>query len=160
MKKESLYMRKKRTADWQKAQRNLREQILNDLHGMQVSAGLHAWTGNDGQKIVHLAGRLCYIVAFAANQAGFDAEHVDMRILRGMAGALADFAANLKQVDYYRPAIQSGLHAVGRLLPHCHDMHLVLGAAALEGKLDKEWGLVTDDVRQAMGLQELKAIAP
>jgi len=152
MRKESVYTRKRRMADRLKAERNLREQILTDLHGMQVSAGLHAWTGNDGKKIVHLAGRLCYIVAFAANQAGADAEQLDMRILRGMAGSLADLAANPQQVEHYRPAIQSGLAAIDRLLPKCKDMDLVLGAVALEGKLDKEWGLVTDDVRQAMGL--------
>lgn len=152
MKKQSLYARKRALQQRQNAERNLRAEILRDLRGLQVSAGLHAWTGNNGQKIVHLAGRLCYIVAFAANQAGIDAEHLDMRILRGMAGALADFAANLQQIERYRTAIQSGLAAIDRLVPHCNDMHLLLGAAALEGKLEKTWGLVTDDVRKAMGL--------
>jgi hypothetical protein len=135
-----------------KAEQSLRAQILADVASLTLNASVHAWTGDNAQKMINLSGRLVYIVAFAANQAGFDAEHVDMRILRGMAGALADFAADQRHVERYRPSLQSGLAAINRLLPHCDQMALLLGAAALDSKLNQTRGLGTADVEEALGV--------
>lgn len=123
-------------------------QILADIRSLAVDAGIHAWSGEDAQPMINKAGRLLYVVAFAADQAGIAADYPDMRILRGTAGALEAFAADQQHVDHYRASLQSGLAAINRLLPRCDDMHLLLGAAALEGKLD----LMTSPVREAMGV--------
>ena len=170
MKKQSLYARKQalreRAAAYIAAQRikqqrmteeaaieeTIRAQILSDIRSLAVDAGIHAWTGADAPPMINKAGRLLYVVAFAADQAGVDAEHPDMRILRGTAGALEAFAADQQHVDRYRQSLQSGLAAINRLLPVCDDMHLLLGAAALEGKLDLMGGKSTAEVHVSMGV--------
>lgn len=169
MKKQSLYARKQalrqraaehiaaqraeqqRIADQAAAEDALRAQILADIQSLALNASIHAWNGEDAQPMINKVGRLLYVVAFAADQAGVDAEHPDMRILRGTAGALESFAADQKHVDRYRASLQSGLAAINRLLPRCNDMHLLLGAAALEGKLDLMAGKTTAQAREAMG---------
>lgn len=148
MRKTTRYGRKLAIRRRDQAEVNVRAQILTDIRSLAVDAAIHAWNGEDAPPMINKAGRLLYVVAFAADQAGVDAEHPDMRILRGTAGALEAFAADQQHVDRYRASLQSGLAAINRLLPRCNDMHLLLGAAALEGKLD----LMTAPVREAMGV--------
>lgn len=155
MKKQSLYARKRdlqeRAEAFARAEASLRGKIAADVAALQLSAGLHAWTGNDGAVMVNKAGRLCYVVAYAANQAGIDTDCLDVRILRGMAGSLADLAADLENIDRHRVGIQSGLQAIGRLLPHCDDLVLLAGAASLEARLASSSGMGTADVDEALG---------
>ncbi len=152
MKKTSTYARKKAVQQRQDEHETLLALIMQDLRGLQIDAGIHTWTGNDGAKMVNLAGRLCYITAFAARRAGFDAEDLNVRIVRGMAGALADMAADLDNVERYRPAIQSGLAAIDRLIPQCDELDIVLGLRELDTILAVK-DLGTADVREAMGLE-------
>ena len=151
MKKTSTYARKKAVQQRQDEHETLLSLIKQDLRGLQIDAGIHTWTGNDGAKMVNLAGRLCYITAFAAQRAGFQADHPDVRIVRGMAEALADMAADLDNVERYRPAIQSGLAAIDRLMPECNELDVVLGCKELDTILAVK-DLGTADVRLAMGV--------
>ena len=139
-------------AEKEATEAGLRELITRDLRGLQIDAGIHAWMGNDGSNLVNLAGRLLYISCFAAHRAGFDADHPDMRILRGMSCALADLAENVGAIELHRAALQSGLAAIDRLLPYCDDMALLQGAAELDGMLASARGMGTADVRRAMGV--------
>lgn len=134
------------------AEQALREAIQKDVRGLQIDAGLHSWTGNDASTMTNLAGRLCFLVAFAAGEAGFTADHPDMRIVRGLSEALADLAANLSDVERYRASIQSGLAAIDRLLPQCDDIALALAAQELDRLLTSTQGLGTEAIRQAMGI--------
>lgn len=153
MKKLSTYGRKlamrNREAEQAKAQREFMDKLLADVRGLQIDAGVHAWTGDDGANMVNLSGRLCYIVTFAAAQAGVTADQLDMRIVRGMAEALGDFAADLDNVERYRPAIQSGLAALGRLLEVCTPFHIILAADDLEERLSTT-GITTHAIQAAM----------
>lgn len=157
MRKQSLYARKRalqeRAEATAKAEASLRAQIAADVASLQDSAGIHAWTGNNGAAMVNKAGRLCYVAAYAANHAGIDLESVDVRILRGMAGALADLAADLQHIERHRGSIQSGLQAISRLLPHCDDLVLLAGAADLEARLASGHGMGTADVDEALGAE-------
>lgn len=151
MKKTSTYARKKAVQQRQDEHEYLLALIKQDLRGLQIDAGIHTWTGNDGAKMVTLTGRLCYITAFAAQRAGYQADHPDVRIVRGMAEALADLAADLDNVERYRPSIQSGLAAIDRLMPQCDDLDIVLGCHELDTILAVK-DLGTADVRMAMGI--------
>ena len=152
MKKTSTYARKKAVQQRQDEHEYLLALIKQDLRGLQIDAGIHTWTGNDGATMVNLAGRLCFITAFAAQRAGFQADHPDVRIVRGMAEALADLAADLDNVERYRPAIQSGLAAIDRLMPQCNELDVVLGCKELDTILAVK-DLSTADVRFAMGVE-------
>lgn len=152
MKKTSTYARKKAVQQRQDEHEYLLAVIMRDLRGLQIDAGIHTWTGNDGAKMVTLAGRLCYITAFAAQRAGYQADYPDVRIVRGMAEALADLAADLDNVERYRLSIQSGLAAIDRLLPQCNDIDIVLGCHELDTVLAVK-DLGTADVRMAMGVE-------
>jgi hypothetical protein len=153
MKKTSTYARKKSVQQRQEVHDTLLDLIRQDLRGLQIDAGIHTWTGNDGAKMVNLAGRLCFITAFAAQRAGFPVDDLNVRIVRGMAEALADLAADLDNVERYRPAIQSGLASIDRLMPQCNELDVVLGSRELDMMLATSRGMGTADVRKAMGVE-------
>jgi hypothetical protein len=153
MKKTSTYARKKAVQQRQDEHETLLALIMRDLRGLQIDAGIHTWTGNDGAKMVNLAGRLCFITAFSAQRAGFQADHPDVRIVRGMAEALGDMAADLDNVERYRPVIQSGLAAIDRLFNQCDPLDMVLGSRELDMMLATSRGMGTADVRKAMGVE-------
>ena len=134
------------------AEQELAERITRDVRGLQIDAGVHAWTGQDASRMVNLGGRLLYIVAHAAVAAGVPADHVDLRIMRGMSEALGDLVDNLDDVERHRGSIQSGLGAIGRLLPQCAAFDLLAGSYDLDEKLHTTRGMSTNDVRQAMGI--------
>ena len=151
MRKTSTYARKCAMRRRQDEQERLLQLIIADLRGLQIDAGLHAWTGEDAAKMVNLAGRLCYITAFASVRSGVDVADPDVRIIRGMAGSLADLAADLDALERYRPSLQSGLAAIDRLLPMCDVLHLVEGASELDLLLATT-GLGTANVHEALGV--------
>jgi len=151
MRKTTPYGRKLAIRRRKEVEANIRAQILADVRSLALDASIHAWTGDAPQPMINKAGRLLYMVAFAADQAGIDAEHPDMRILRGTAGALEAFAEDQQHIERYRQSLQSGLAAINRLLPHCTDIQLLLGAAALENKLDLMAGKSTAQVRVEIG---------
>lgn len=134
------------------AEQDLADRITRDVRGLQIDAGVHAWTGQDASRMINLGGRLLYIVAHAAVAAGVPHDHVDLRIMRGMSEALGDLVDNLDDVERHRGSIQSGLGAIGRLLPQCAAFDLLAGSYDLDEKLHTTRGMSTKDVRHAMGI--------
>jgi hypothetical protein len=152
MKKTSLYMRKLQRQKIQDAKAKEHadfESILrHDIQTLRDSAGIHAWVGNDGANECNLAGRICYIVAYAAPRSGVDVDHVDLRIIRGLAESLGDLCANLDRIDHYRASIQSGLLAIDRLLERCQLLHLLDGSLELDAMLASAGIMGTSDIKE------------
>jgi hypothetical protein len=151
MKKTTAYARKCAIKKRQAEHENLLAQIKRDLRSLQIDAGIHTWTGNDGAKMVDKAARLCYIAAYACPRSGIDKDHPDVRIVRGMSEALADLASDLDNIEQHRPALQSGLAAIDRLLEDCDVMKIIEGALKLDTILCAKH-LGTADIREAMGV--------
>lgn len=126
----------------------IRSRIRRDVSELKTSADLHAWTGANAAHLINSAGRMVWMVASAAVACGINEDDPDTRILRGMAEAVADLAAD-GRMEFHRPSIQAGLLAVERLLPKCSDW--ALGTAALD--LDRLLG-----TSQGMGTSDISAI--
>lgn len=130
----------------------IRKGIKTDVAALEVSAKLHAITGANAAKLVNEAGRLSFIVGHAAAACGISESHPDMRIVRGLAEALGDLAADLRSLEQHRPAILSGCEALSRLLPLCNDWTLGTAAIELDHLLATAEGMGTSDIRRAMGI--------
>lgn len=131
----------------------VRKSIREDVTRLERSANLQAWASNHAANLVNLSGRLAYIVGHAANACQVDADHPDMRILRGMGEAIADLAQDFDAIEQHRPSILSGCAAIGRLLPFCNDWALGLAALELDQLLASSEGMGTSDLRRAMGVK-------
>jgi hypothetical protein len=151
MKKTTTYGRKLAARRAHEAGEALAALIIKDLRGLQIDAGLHAWTGQDGANMCNLAGRLCFIAAAAGSASGVDADSPDMRIVRGMAEALGDLAADLESIELHRASLQSGLAAVDRILAKCTVVNVALASRRLD-ELLFEGSMGTADIREAMGV--------
>lgn len=152
MKKTTTYARKRAVQERQAQHVTLATLIKADLQSLQTDAGIHTWTGDNGAKMVNLSGRLCFITAYAAKASGFAVDHPDIRIVRGMASALGDMAADLDGIERYRASLQSGLAAINRLLPLCDLMEVVQGSLKLDSMLATNRGMGTADVYEALGV--------
>jgi hypothetical protein len=100
-----------------------------------VSGRIHALIGEDGLALVNGAGRVFFVVLRAAAQAGIDAEHPDMRVLRGAIEALHEQAEDPKVQEVRRAGIVSGLHACDRILPHLTTRGIADAALFMEARL-------------------------
>lgn len=127
----------------------LRAGIRRDVADLKTTAELQAWTGADAAKLVNSAGRMMWMVAGAAVACGVDEDSPDVRITRGMGEALGDLAAD-GRLEYHRPAIQSGLLALERLLPKCSDWALGTAALKLDELLATTAGMGTSDLRNLL----------
>ena len=144
--------RRQQEQDRQQAERDFFAAVQRDVRGLQIDAGLHCWTGNNAGTMVNTCGRLLYIVAFAANDAGVSHDHPDLRIMRGMSEALGDLADDLDAIERHRASIQSGLAAIDRLMPLCSLAALLEGSYELEQRLNSVRGMGTNDVRELIGV--------
>lgn len=131
----------------------VRKGIREDVARLDSKAQLHALTGEHAANLVNLSGRLAFIVGHAASACQVDADHPDMRILRGMGEAIGDLAQDFDAIEQHRPAILSGCAAIGRLLPLCNDWALGLAAIELDQLLASNKDVATSDLRKAMGVQ-------
>lgn len=127
----------------------IRAKLTAELQRLTRSAGLHAYTGHDHDKLVNDSGRLIYITAFAcgAMEVG---DTPDTRILRGASEALGDIVACPAELERQRGAIISGLAAAARLMPDLPDWALGAGLVHLEQLLASTAGMGTADVRAAL----------
>lgn len=144
--------RRQQEEDRKEAELKFFAAVQRDVRGLQIDAGLHCWTGNNASTMVNSCGRLLYIVAFAATDAGVSHDHPDLRIMRGMSEALGDLADDLHAIERHRSSIQSGLGAIDRLLPLCTLGALLEGSYELEQRLNSVRGMGTQDVRELIGL--------
>ena len=124
----------------------LRNQVRADLARVLASAELHAWAGNNPAKLLNDSGRMVYIVLGAAEATGHTTAEPDVRIILGMGEALGDLQHD-QDIERHRPAIQSGILAVGRLLPTLDAMALAHAALQLNQMLNTPAGMGTADLR-------------
>ena len=127
----------------------LRAGIRRDVADLKTTAELQAWTGADASKLVNAAGRMMWMVAGAAVACGVSDDSPDVRIIRGMGEALGDLNAD-GRLEQHRPAIQSGLMAIERLLPLCSDWALGTAALKLDELLATTAGMGTADLRAVL----------
>ena len=162
MKKTTTYARKRSHQDaWQRTRHEacnpvteavVRHRIEGDIQRLRTDAGLQAFMGDDAARIASMAGRLVYIVSFAAGLHNLG-DTPEASILAGTANALADIANTPEELDRQRGAVIAGLSAIDRLMPKLHTLSLAAGAMELDNLLHTANGMGTADVRKALGMQ-------
>ena len=90
--------------------------IESDIQRLRTDAGLQVFMGDDATRIASMAGRLVYIVSFAAGLHNLW-NTPEASILAGTANALADIANTPEELDRQRGAVIAGLSAIDRLMP-------------------------------------------
>ena len=89
----------------------IRVRIEEDIQRLRTDAGLQAFMGDDAARIASMAGRLVYIVSFAAGLHNLG-DTPEARILAGTANALADIAETPAELERQRGAVIAGLQAM------------------------------------------------
>lgn len=126
----------------------IKRQIITDLRSLQTDAQIHALIGANDSKLIDNAGRLAYITADAARACQLPETSADMRIVAGMAHALADLANGHGDRELHRLAIQSGLLACERLLDQCSPWAIGTGALKVDELINSAAGLTLHDITQ------------
>jgi hypothetical protein len=126
----------------------MKRQIVADLRSLQTDAQLHALIGANDSKLIDNAGRLAFITADAARACKLPDTSPDMRIVAGMAHALADLANHHGDRDLHRLAIQSGLLACERLLAQCSPWAIGTAALKVDELINSAAGLTLHDITQ------------
>ena len=162
MKKTTTYARKRSHQDaWQRTRHEacnpvteavVRHRIEGDIQRLRTDAGLQAFMGDDAARIASMAGRLVYIVSFAAGLHNFG-DTPEASILAGTANALADIANTPEELDRQRGAVIAGLSAIDRLMPKLHTLSLAAGAMELDRLVNNTEGMGAKEVRQALGME-------
>ena len=130
----------------------IRSRIESDIQRLRTDTGLQAYMGDDAARIASMAGRLVYIVSFAAGLHNLG-NTPEASILAGTANALADIAETPAELDRQRGAVIAGLQAIDRLMPKLHTFSLAAGSMELDNPLRSASGMGTADVRRALGMQ-------
>ena len=130
----------------------IRVRIEEDIQRLRTDAGLQAFMGDDAARIVSMAGRLVYIVSFAAGLHNLG-DTPEASILAGTANALADIANTPEELDRQRGAVIAGLSAIDRLMPKLHTLSLAAGAMELDRLVNNTEGMGPKEVRQALGME-------
>ena len=129
----------------------IRVRIESDIQRLRTDAGLQVFMGDDAARIASMAGRLVYIVSFAAGLHNLG-NTPEASILAGTANALADIANTPAELERQRGAVIAGLNAVDRLMPKLHALSLAAGAMELDRLINNTEGMGTKEVRQALGM--------
>ncbi len=127
----------------------VRAHIESDINRLRTLAGIHAYTGNDAEKLANLAGRIAFIVCFAAARHGLE-NTPEASILAGTANALGELAESPEQIERQRGSIVSGLAAIDRLMPLLSVWSLADGQLELQRIIATTNELRTNDVRRAL----------
>ena len=130
----------------------IRVRIEADIQRLRTDAGLQAFMGDDAARIASMAGRLVYIVAFAAGMHNLG-KTPEASILAGTANALADIANTPAELERQRGAVIAGLNAIDRLMPKLHTLSLAAGAMELDRLVNNTEGMGPKEVRQALGME-------
>lgn len=129
----------------------IRSRIETDIQRLRTDTGLQAYMGDDAARVADMAGRLVYIVCYAAGVHGLG-ETPEARILAGTANALAEIAESPAALEAQRGAVISGLAAIDRLMPELSTWALAAGALQLDQLLASTAGMGTADIRRALGM--------
>jgi len=130
----------------------IRVRIESDIQRLRTDAGLQVFMGDDATRIASMAGRLVYIVSFAAGLHNLG-NTPEASILAGTANALADIANTPEELDRQRGAVIAGLSAIDRLMPKLHTLSLAAGAMELDRLVNNTEGMGPKEVRQALGME-------
>ena len=130
----------------------IRVRIESDIQRLRTDAGLQVFMGDDAARIASMAGRLVYIVSFAAGLHNLG-NTPEASILAGTANALADIANTPEELDRQRGAVIAGLSAIDRLMPKLHTLSLASGAMELDRLVNNTEGMGPKEVRQAPGME-------
>lgn len=130
----------------------IRVRIEADIQRLRTDAGLQAFMGDDAARIASMAGRLVYIVSFAAGLHNLG-NTPEASILAGTANALADIANTPEELDRQRGAVIAGLGAIDRLMPKLHTLSLAAGSLELDRLINTTEGMGPQEVRQALGME-------
>jgi hypothetical protein len=91
-------------------------ELRRSLSDLKTGAELHSLFGDNAVNLVRQAGILVFAVARACQLHRIAADDPDVRIMRGLAGALEDLALHIDRLEFHRKSIQLGLAAVERLI--------------------------------------------
>lgn len=127
----------------------VKRDIMATIAKLRTDMGLQAYIGHDVNNIAHSAGRLFFIVAHAANAAGYG-NSPEGSIILGASSALGDVVETPERLEQQRGAITSGLAAVDRLLPKLTAWQLADGAFAFERILKDTAELRTTDLQKLL----------
>jgi len=127
----------------------VKRDIMATISRLRTDMGLQAYIGQDVSNIAQSAGRLFFIVAHAANAAGYG-NSPEGSIILGAASALGDVVETPERLEQQRGAITSGLAAVDRLLPKLTAWQLADGAFAFERILKDTAELRTTDLQKLL----------
>lgn len=158
MKKTTAHGRKlARMSEWEKQRHRFAHPVAKsctsdfiqkEISSLRAAASFHAFFGDNAPAVVEQAGRLAYVVAYAAGLERIG-HTPDARILEGAASALGDLSEHPGDLERVRASICNGLDAVDRLLPQLAPLAMAAGALHLDEILQVR-GLMVSDVRRAL----------
>lgn len=131
----------------------LKKKVEQQIRAMQTDAMLHILIGANDAALINEAGRLAYIAAEATRLSREPEDSPDMKIVAGMANALADLAARSGPPELHRLAIQSGLLAIERLLPRCNVWSIAKAHLQVEEILASAEGLTIFHITKPKEIQ-------
>jgi hypothetical protein len=128
----------------------IERELRSSLSELKTGAELHSLFGDDPEHLVRKAGILLFSVARACQLHQISKDDPDIRIIRGMAGALEDLALHLGRLEVHRASIQSGLAAVERLIERVSIF--AIGHGMLDCKaVIADRGFGADDIHRMLG---------
>lgn len=128
----------------------INRQVIDSLARIKAAAELQAVFGDAAANLVRDAVLLLYSVAYACHLCRIDPGLPEIRILRGMAQTLEDLARDLQSLETHRPAIQSGLAAIERILPRLDIIAVGAGMLECDHTIQKG-GIGAADIHQLLG---------
>ncbi len=141
------------------AQSVVRSKARNALNRLKLDSELQAWAGTKAAEFVSDACMLLFAVAYAhricrqfpENRAHGRLEPwtPEARIMRGMASALQELAHHHDQLELHRPAIQSGLAAIERVIPDLEMLAVGVGFAECQERIAGT-GIGAEDIHQLL----------
>lgn len=94
----------------------IERELRSSLAELKTGAELQIMFGDNAESLVRQAGILLFSVARACEMHKIGKDDPDVRIIRGLAGALEDLSIHLGRLEFHRASIQSGLAAIERLI--------------------------------------------
>lgn len=128
----------------------IKRQVETTLATLKQDAELQALMGDASARLVRDSGMLLFAVANACQTCRISESEPDVRILRGMAGALEQLARFPATLDDHRPSIQSGLDAIERLIPRLDIFAIGNGFLTCDAAV-KAHGFGATDIHQMLG---------
>jgi hypothetical protein len=101
----------------------------------RVDAEIHAFMGDDSDKLVNAAGKRFFVILGAVIAQGLHHDDPDIRIIRGAVNAVYDQAGEASIQADRRASITSGLQAVVRLQDRIELRYITAAAVDLARKL-------------------------